>query len=144
MSASGIKKERMRQQERQTDEPGARRHRGEIRGNRGPRCIFRERRRFGRPGRCCVQRGLVLRRCGVYVTCGRGAGGRGEGSWLIFNRRRQQLLGAPRGAGSGGHDYFTATLGRGQQNVRTSSADRSSRRRSKCPFSQTAANCCLF
>lgn len=34
MSASGIKKERMRQQERQTDEPGARRHRGEIRGNR--------------------------------------------------------------------------------------------------------------
>lgn len=48
-------------------------------GGRGPRCIFRERRWFGR---CCVQRGLVLRRCGVYITCG---GGGGEGGGVLVN-----------------------------------------------------------
>lgn len=38
----------------------------------GGRVVYLERRWFGR---CCVQRGLVLRRCGVYVTCSRGGGG---------------------------------------------------------------------
>lgn len=78
MSASRIKKERMRQQERRSDEAGVRQRRGEIRGRAGGVCgaggvlrgVFREKAtEVVEPAAAvaagAVCRDLVLRRCSV-------------------------------------------------------------------------------